>query len=61
MTLLVVSSAVIAITCIGMTLCILSGRRLGYQQSEREMFVARLARFSLQDEPDMPRHLPAGH
>jgi len=60
MTLLLVSSTLIAAACIGMAYCILSEGRLESRDRERAILIARLARFSLQDELDLPRQLPAG-
>jgi Mn2+/Fe2+ NRAMP family transporter len=61
MTLLLLSSTLIAASCIGMAYCILSEGRLESRDREREILIIRLARASLQDELDLPRHSPAGH
>jgi hypothetical protein len=60
MTLLLVSSTLIAAACIGMAYCILSEGRLESRDREREILIARLAHLGLRDEVDLPRQLPAG-
>lgn len=60
MTLLLLSSAIIATTSLGMAYCILNEGRCERQEQERMILIARLARFTLQDEPDMLGHPNAG-
>jgi len=61
MALLVVSSTLIAATCIGMAYIILNVGRCERRDHEQHVLIARLAGLSPQDERDLLKHLIAGH